>query len=302
MVRQKSALLLLVPALLFYTLFTAYPYIISLYYSFTDWLGSGPMHFIGVDNYRRLFTDPRLAPQFWRAFLHNLFFLGMSMVFVVTIGLAFAFMLASKKLRGVPFFKAVYFLPFVLSPLALGFIWRYMLNPQVGTVNELLGIVGLGSWAQPWLGSTKFTLPIVALVWCSKQTGLYILFFLAAIIGIPDDFRDAAKIDGCSRWQQILYIELPLLKPTFITLTVLNIINSFAAFDLVFALTGIEGAPAGTTDILTAFFYRTAFGTQAEPFGLGIGMGSAVAWAIVIFLIITSLLFLWVRQRSYVEY
>ena len=102
--------------------------------------------------------------------------------------------------------------------------------------------------------------------------------------------------------QQILHVELPLLKPTFVTLVMLNFISSFGVFDLVFALTGIEGRPVGTTDVLATFFYRTAFGTTTHPFGWGLGMGSTVACVLALFLVGVSFVFIMIRQRSYVEY
>jgi len=283
-------------------MFVVYPYVNSICYSFTDWMGVGPKKFIGFSNYMKLFTDPLLSKEFWRAFSHSTIIFGASTIFAVILGLALAFLLAAPRLKGRGFFRALYFLPYILPPVAYGFVWRYILNPRIGSLNEILKSIGLAAWAQPWLGSIELALPTVIGVWCMKQAGLYILFFEAGILSIPNILRDAALVDGCTRWQQIWYVELPLLKPTFITLVMFNFINSFGAFDLLFALTGIEGRPLGTTDVLATFFYRTAFGTTTHPFGWGLGMGAAVACVVALFLVSVSFVFIVIRQRSYVEY
>lgn len=300
--RRKSALLLLLPGFIFYSMFVVYPYVSSVYYSFTDWMGVGPKRFIGFSNYVKLFTDPLLSEEFWRAFSHNATIFGASTIFAVMLGLALALLLATPRLKGRGFLRALYFLPYILPPVAYGFVWRYILNPRIGSLNGILRSLGLPTWAQPWLGSIELALPTVIGVWCMKQAGLYILFWEAGILSIPNTLRDAAQVDGCTRWQQIIHVELPLLKPTLITLVMLNFINSFGVFDLVFALVGIEGSPARATDIFATFFYRTAFGTTMQPFGWGLGMGAAVACVVALFLVTVSFVFVVIRQRSYVEY
>lgn len=299
---RRRALVLLVPALILYTVFVAYPYVNSLLYSFTDWMGVGPKRFIGLGNYIRLFTEPRLARTFWRAFSHNALLFGVSMLFTVGLGLSFAFILSTRNLRGRGFFKWVYFLPYILPALSAGFIWRYILHPRWGALNEMLKAVGLARWTHAWLGELDTAFPTIMAVWCLRLTGLYILFFMAAMLSIPDELRDAAKVDGCGRLKTIWYIELPLLRPTILLLTLLNFINSFNAFDMVYALSDLTGAPFGRADVLALFFYRTAFGSVNDPFGEGLGMGAAVATVMALFLIAVSFLFLRVIQRMQVEY
>lgn len=299
---RRRALVLLIPAFILYSVFVAYPYISSLLYSFTDWLGVGPKRFIGLDNYVRLFTEPRLARTFWRAFSHNALLFGVSMLFTVGLGLSFAFVLSSRQLKGRGFFKAVYFLPYVLPALSAGFIWRYILHPRWGAVNEALRAVGLSGWTHAWLGELGTAFPTIMAIWCLRLAGLYIMFFLATMLSIPDELRDAARVDGCNRLQSIWYVELPLLKPTILLLTLLNFINSFNEFDMVYALSDLTGAPFGQCDVLTLFFYRTAFGSVNHPFGEGLGMGATVATVMALFLIGVSFLFLKAIQRVQVEY
>lgn len=294
--------MLLIPALVIYTIFVAYPYVNSLLYSFTDWMGVGPKKFIGLGNYIRLFTEPRLARTFWQAFSHNALLFGVSMLFTVGLGLSFAFILSTRGLRGRGFFKWVYFLPYILPALSAGFIWRYILHPRWGALNEMLRAVGLENFTRAWLGQLDTAFPTIMAVWCLRLTGLYILFFMAAMLSIPDELRDAAKVDGCGRLKTIWYIELPLLRPTILLLTLLNFINSFNAFDMVYALSDLTGAPFGRADVLALFFYRTAFGSVNNPFGEGLGMGAAVATVMALFLIGVSFLFLRVIQRIQVEY
>lgn len=295
--------MLLIPAFILYTLFVVYPYVTSFLYSLTDWIGVGEKHFIGLQNYVRLFTQGRLSNQLWQAFFHNTILFGMSMLFTVGLGLTFAFLLSSRKLKGRSFFRAVYFVPYILPALSAGFIWQYIFQPRWGALNEILNDVGLGGLAQPWLGGLHTAFPAVVFVWCLRLAGLYILFFLAAMLSIPDEYRDAARVDGCTRWQEILYIEIPLLKPTILKLSLLNFLGAFGAFDMIAGLTGnMDGSPFGKTDVLSMFFYRTAFGTVNNPFGEGFGMGATVAWVIGVFLVAVSFLFQRAIQRSRVEY
>lgn len=299
---KKRALLLLLPAFILYSIFVAYPYINSLFYSFTDWMGVGPKHFIGLGNYIRLFTEPRMAQTFWRALSHNVILFAVSMLFTVGLGLSFAFILSSRRLKGRSFFKWVYFLPYILPALSAGFIWRYILHPRWGAVNEALKVVGFGGWTHAWLGELGFTFPTIMAVWCLRLAGLHILFFMASMLSIPEELRDAAMVDGCNRLQTIWHIELPLLRPTILLLSLLNFINAFNAFDMVYALSDLTGSPFGQSDVLALFFYRTAFGSVNNPFGEGLGMGAAVASVMAVFLIVVSLLFLRAIQRSQVEY
>ena len=299
---KRRAFLLLIPAFILYTLFVVYPYVTSFLYSLTDWIGVGEKHFIGFQNYVHLFTERRLSSQLWQAFSHNMTLFGVSMLFTVGLGLTFAFLLSSRKLKGRSIFRAIYFIPYILPALSVGFIWRYIFQPRWGALNEILNNVGLSGLARPWLGDLHTAFPTVVFVWCLRLTGLYILFFQAAILSIPDEYRDAARVDGCTRWQEILYIEIPLLKPTILKLSLLNFIGAFGAFGMIAGLTGLEGAPFGKTDVLGMFFYRTAFGTVNNPFGEGFGMGAAVAWVIAVFLVAVSFLFQMAIQRSQVEY
>jgi len=294
--KMRIVLVFLLPALAIYTVFIAYPYITSIIYSFTDWIGVGERNFIGFDNYVRLFTEPRMSGRWWNAFKHNAILFGVSMLFTVGLGLTFALLLSNRKLKGRGFFKVAYFMPYILPPLTAGFVWRYILHPRIGVVNEIFRT------AIPWLGKLDTAFPTVVIVWCLRVTGLYILFFLASILSISNEYRDAARVDGCNRLKEIWYIDLPLLRPTILMITLLNFINAFGAFDMFYALTGIDGAPFGRTDVLTTFFYRTAFGTVNQPFGEGLGMGSAVACSIAVFVIAVSLVFLRLIHRTPVEY
>ena len=293
---------MLLPAFILYSIFVVYSYVNSLLYSFTDWMGVGPKHFIGLGNYIRLFTEPRMAHTFWRALSHNAILFGVSMLFTVGLGLSFAFILSSRKLKGRAFFKWVYFLPYILPALSAGFIWRYILHPRWGALNEALKAIGLGEWTHAWLGELGFAFPTIMAVWCLRLAGMYIQFFMASMLSIPEELRDAAVVDGCNRLQTIWHIEIPLLKPTILLLSLLNFMNAFNAFDMVYALSDLTGSPFGQSDVSVLFFYRTAFGSVNNPFGEGLGMGAAVAVVMAVFLIVVSLLFLRAIQKSQVEY
>ena len=299
---NRKALWLLLPAVFLYSLFVVYPYADSFLYSFTDWIGVGPKHFIGLQNYIRLFTSPQLAHPFWRALSHNAILFGVSMLFTVGLGLTFAFILSSRKLRGREFFKWVYFLPYIMPGISTGFVWLYIFNPRWGPLNEILKYVGLGNYTHAWLGEPGLAFPTMIAVYGLKLTGLYILFFLAALLSIPSEYRDAAMVDGCTRLQEVWYIEIPLLKPTILLLTLLNFINAFNVFDLIFVLGGVTGAPFGQSDVISLLFYRTAFGTPTQPPQYGLGMAATLAVVLLLMFVMVGLAFQRLIKRSHVEY
>ena len=288
---------MLVPALLFYTTFVIWPLINNIRYSFTDWFGFGPLHYIGFDNYVRLFQEPFLSSAFYAALRHNLIFFGLTMAITIIIGLGIALILRSRT-RGSGFYQIAYLLPYALPIVVVGFLWSLLLNPQ-GLINQGLREIGLGVLAKPWLGDAKLALPTVVLVFSWRLLGFPVLIFLASLISISPEIRESARLDGCSRFREFFHIELPLLRPTFLVLTFLNLIATINAFDIVFALEGIAAGPFGATDLLSTFFYRTAFGGPEDPFGMGIGMGAAIATVIMIPVFIGSLLLVHRLWRYY---
>jgi raffinose/stachyose/melibiose transport system permease protein len=273
--RRRLPLLLtfLLPALLLYTIFIVYPLVSALQYSFFDWTGTRQNGFAGLSNFGDLFTKYPLSEQVWRALAHNsIFFVG-TMLIQTTAGLLFAVLLHRSR-RGKRFLQTAYILPHLVSPIVAGYLWSMMLNPQFGAVNAALRGIGLGSLAQPWRGDPHLALPVAILVNAWQWVGFPMLLFAAALAGIPDEYHEAARVDGASAWQSFRRVTFPLLTPVLGIVTVLTFIGNFNILDLIYALQGSSGNPAFSTDVLGLLFYRTAF---QNPDANAIGQSSALA-------------------------
>lgn len=271
-----------IPALAIYLLFIVYPICAAFSYSLYDWKGIKKLDFIGVQNFKHLFTMEPFNTMFWNALKHNVIYFAVQMV--VMNGLAFLLAyIVFQKVKGSGFLKVAYFLPRLLSVIVVGFLWKLILNPTYGTVNVLLDKLGLDSWTMPWLGDTRTALLSITLVNSWFGVGLSLLIFLAGLQAIPTEVTEAARLDGVRGLKMIRAIVLPLMTQPLIMVTVLTFIQSFEAFELVYAMQGSMGEPYYSTDTLAVFFYRTAFG-GASGDSVAIGLGSALA--VVMFAII----------------
>jgi len=273
--RRRWPLLLffLLPALLLYTVFIVYPLVSALQYSFFNWTGTRQDGFAGFSNFHDLLTKYPLSEQVWRALAHNsIFFVG-TMLIQTTAGLLFAVLLHRSR-RGKRFLQTAYILPHLVSPIVAGYLWSMMLNPQFGAVNAALRGVGLGALAQPWRGDPHLALPVAIVVNAWQWVGFPMLLFAAALAGIPDEYHEAARVDGASAWQSFRRVTFPLLTPVLGIVTVLTFIGNFNILDLIYALQGSKGNPTYSTDVLGLLFYRTAF---ENPDANAIGESSALA-------------------------
>jgi raffinose/stachyose/melibiose transport system permease protein len=284
--RRPFWLLYILPGLALYLVFMALPLANSLRLSFYTGSGFQIDDFIGFDNYRRLFFDPDISAQFWNAFRNTWVFFGITMLVQNSLGLGFALLLSNKNLRGAAVFRTLIFIPATIAIVVCGFLWKLLLDPNWGSVNLLLQSVGLGKLAVPWLGLESTTLPVITLVSAWEWMGIPTMIFLAALQGIPDDYFEAAQIDGASGWQVFRFIKLPLLLPMVGVVSILTFTGNFNAFDIVYAMAGANGAPNFSADILGTYFYRTGIAGK-HPVGIpDMGLGAAVATIIFIVLLV----------------
>lgn len=277
-------LIFLLPALLIYGAFMAYPLISSLTYSVFEWDGFIRRGFNGIQNFITVLTRWPYNERFFGALGHNALFFIITFTIQTTLGLFVAVLLA-KKLKAFAFFQAAYFLPHTLSLVVVGFLWRMMLNPTWGAIPQAMKRLGLGGSVQPWLGQSDTALFTVILVNGWAWLGFPILVYLAAIQAIPKEFEEAAVVDGAGAWTTFRFITLPLLLPSIAMVTILTFIWNFNAFELVFVMQGASGAPSYATDLLATFFYRTAFGdptTGGEPGQIGVAAAIGVLMLIII--------------------
>jgi len=297
-VQRRTLFLMLFPAVALYTLFVAYPFVSSLALSFYDWPGIGPKTWVGFQNYSNVLTG-FMSAEFYRAFWHNVVFFVWSLILSVVPGLFFAFLLAAA-MKGTGWLKVVFFFPNTLSIVVVGFLWSLLLNPQWGLVNQLFKAVGLGFLARPWLGDIKLALPTIIAVTAWRGLGFYVLVYLAAIIGVEREEAEAARIDGATEIQIALRIVLPHLLPIIATTSILKFIWTFNIFDIVYAMEGTQGGPAGSTDVLGTLFYRIAFGGLGSS-QTGMGLGATVVTLIFLVVFPVSLLYVFVLERRVEE-
>lgn len=267
------------PALTLYSLLIVVPLVTAFYYGFYRWEGTQRAEFAGLGNYMEVLTRYPLGAEIPAALWHNVVFFIGTMAIQNTIGLGLAVMLYRNP-RFKRFFQTVFSLPYLVSPLIVGYIWSLLLSPSFGPINYILGSIGLDSWARPWLGEPGTALPVLVLVNAWQWIGGPMLIFLAALGGVPKELEEAASLDGASAARTFWSIRFPLLMPAVGVITVLTFIGCFNLFDLVYALGGSDGGPGGAMDVLGLLYYRTAFEGGANA------IGESSALAMMIFVII----------------
>ena len=265
----------LIPALLFYVLFMAWPLLDSLRLSlYTGSAGLG-RSFVGFDNYKKLFTVEQYAERYSGAFTNTVVFFIIHMTVQNCLGIFFAVLLTNKTMKGRQVYQTVIFLPTTLAVLVTGYLWKLLLNPVWSA--PLLQSLKLGFLARPWLGDRNTALICVSLVSCWQWIGIPVMMFVAALRGINEDYIEAANIEGANGRQIFWSIKLPLIKPVAGMIAILTFVNNFNAFDVVFAMTTVNGAPNYATDLIGTLFYRVGIAGQ-HPVGIpDPGMGAAIA-------------------------
>ncbi len=252
----------LAPAVIIYTAFMIYPLIDSLRLSLyqTD-PNTGQETFAGFANYNKLFNDDNYAPRLWGAIKDNIIFFAIHMTVQNPLALLLAALLSSHIVRGKAIFRTLIFTPSVLSVVLIGFIWRLILSPIWGK-----GLLKpLGITPQPWLGLGDTALPVLSLVSVWQWVGVPLMLFLAGLISIPEEFLEAARVDGATAWGVFWRIKFPLILPTVGIVGILTFVGNFNAFDLIYTTQTALASPDFQTDLLGTFFYRTFFGFQLQP-------------------------------------
>ncbi len=265
--------LFLLPNLVGFIFFMLFPILFAFYIMLTDWSLSKPPEFVGLKNFDTMVND-RL---FWKSLGNSFYYTFVA----VPTGIFIAFWLAlalNRKMRGIVFFRTVYFLPQITLTVAAATIWRWMYQPEVGLVNYILGLFGIDG--PNWIFHTAWAMPAVIIMSNWQGIGLAMLILLAGLQGIPEEYYEAASIDGASSLQRMRFVTLPMLSPALFFVVVTSLINAFQSFDQFLVLT--NGGPADATTPLTLYIYNSAFKF------LKMGYGAALAAVLfVIILIIT---------------
>ena len=255
----------------------------------------GTQAFVGLDNFRTLFGDPRWSASFWNALGNNFWFFLVHMLVQNPIGVLLAALLSSPRLRFAAFYRSAIFVPTVLSFVVVGFVWKLILSPIWGIAPSMLDAVGLKFLFAPWLGKEETALTTLALISVWQFVGIPMMLIYAALLTIPDEVIEAAEMDGITGWSQFWKIKLPMILPSIGIISVLTFVGNFNAFDLIYVSQGALAGPNYSTDILGTFLYRTFFGFQLQ---LGDPhMGAAIATAMFFVILVGVCLYLFGIQR-----
>ena len=275
-------ILYILPAMLVYVVFMAYPMIDSIRLSFYSGT-TGTRDFVGFANYVRLFTDPVVSTRFWNAFGNNWIFFAYHMILQNSLGILFAAILTSRTMRGRQLYQTLIFIPCTIAVLVTGYLFKLILNPiWAGTT---LKKAGLGFLVRSWLGDPKTALSCVSLVSVWQWVGIPTMMFVAAFQGISDDLIEAASIEGASPWQQFIKIKIPLIVPVIGMIAIMTFVSNFNAFDVVFSMETPDGAPNYATDIIGTLFYRYGVAGQ-HPVGIPEpGVGAAISTTVFLILL-----------------
>ena len=286
-----TIILFLLPAFILFILFLVYPIFRSVYYSLFNWNGMGPAtKFVLLNNFKQILTDQVFIKSVGNCFLIVVF----SLVIQLPIALALAIMVG-RDLPGRAFFRAVFFMPYVVSEVITAIIWLSLFSPdpERGFINALLILIP-GVQPQNFLGDLHQVMPCVFIVLTWKYFGLHMLLYMAGLQNIPQEIEEAALIDGANRWQSIRYVTLPLLGSTIRTTVYLSVLGSLTQFNLVWIMTG--GGPVHASEFMATYMYTYAFKR------LQLGYGSAVALVMLVICLVFSVIFLQLnRQPDYLS-
>jgi raffinose/stachyose/melibiose transport system permease protein len=268
--------ILLTPGLVMFILFVLGPIAVGIYYSLYNWDGFGPVSdFIGLRNYTYAFK----SDDFVTAILHTLLLTGLALVVQGPLALSIALLL-NRKFRGRSFMRLVIFAPYVLPPAVTAVMWSLLLSPD-GFVDQVFRAVGLGGLVSLWLANQHIVLYTNFAVLTWQYLGFGIVLLLAGLQGIPAELKEAAAIDGAGSWEITRRITLPLLGPTIRIWIFITVIGSLQVFDIIWLMT--QGGPAGASDSMATYMYRTGFQNQA------FGYGTAVSIIMFIFCLVFCL-------------
>ncbi len=287
------AYIFLIPTLVLFGFIVLYPFIYAFYLSLLEWGIFGNSTYTGLRNYADMLKDN----LFWKSIGITLHWTAGVVLGIIAISLliALALNIPTLKLKGT--FRTIYFIPVVTNMVAASFVWRWLFEPTFGVVNYFLGLLGL---PEPgWLASTKWALPAMMVVGIWKQIGFAMVIFLAGLQTIPKEIKEAARIDGASRWQEFCRIVLPLLNPTIVFVAVMLVINALRVFTIPYVMSaggftyGVPGGPLNSTRVFVIHIYDLGFRQ------FNIGYASANAFALLLLIMSVTIIQMKLIERPF---
>lgn len=279
-----DSLCFLSPSLIVFFVFIFLPIAIAFYLSMMKWdLLSTDKQFVGLTNYIYYLKDP----FFYKVLLNTLYYAAAHIPLDLVFSLSLALLL-NKKLKGLSFYRTVYFIPVISSMVAVSAVWIWIYEPESGGLaNYFLSLLGISPLG--WLNDPKWAMPAIIIMSVWKGLGYNIIIFLAGLQNIPDSYYEAARVDGANAWQQFRNVTLPLLSPITYFVVLMGIINSFKVFTQIEVMTP-EGGPLNSTSVLVFYLYQEAFHKYR--------FGRASALAFILFIIVIAITMI---QRAYSE-
>ncbi|AWI11224.1 ABC transporter permease [Caldibacillus thermoamylovorans] len=276
---NKTVIALYVLPALFLVLFLIYiPMILTGYYGLMKWDGVGEMKFIGLDNYIKLVQDKLFWESTWHSILLGLFSV-LSLIGYLIVSLVLA-----SKIKGAKIFRKIYIIPMLLSSVAIAQLWIKIFDPMNGLINSFLTSIGVEN-VPLWLADPEIALYaiFIPIVW--QYAGFYIIIIYAALVNVPEELIEAARIDGANAFQIAYKIKVPLISGVLKVLVILAIVGSLKYFDLIYVMTG--GGPGHATEVMASYMYKEAFGKYNFGYGSAIGFG----------LLVISMIATWTIQK-----
>ena len=272
-----------IPALVIVVAVIVFPWVFTLWMSVNEWHLGGEKSFVGFANFARLAGDAR----FWQSMWHTVVYTVLSVVAPLFLGTIAALVFDSKlPMRGL--LRGIFVMPMMATPVAVALVWTMMYHPQLGVLNYLLSLVGIGP--QEWIFNQNTVIPSLVLVETWQWTPLVMLIVLGGLAAMPRDPFESAEIDGANAWQKFRYITFPMILPFMMVAVIIRSIDALKSFDIIFAMT--QGGPGTASETINIYLYNVAFAYY------DIGYGSAIAVVFFIVIITMSLALLHLRQRT----
>lgn len=285
--RQLETVLFSMPAIILVCLMMYLPFVLSGYYSLTEWNGiSKEARFIGVSNFKKIFLESEdFLGSLWFTARYTFFFVIFSNVFAIALAVVL-----TKKFKAANFFRGIFFIPYIMSMTIVGFIWKFIFTSGF---EKLYEITDWNVWNLSWLGDTSLVFYSVAFVGVWQSLGFYIVLYIAGLQAVPSDVLEAAVVDGATGRQKFFKVTLPLLGPSFTTCIFMSLTNGLKVFDIILALT--KGGPGTATNSVTLQIYKEAFTSN------NYGLGSAESIVYFLFVLIITQLVLKAFSRKEVD-
>jgi alpha-1,4-digalacturonate transport system permease protein len=278
-----APLVLITANVVLFALFFVWPAVIGLVYSFTNYTGVGAFQFIGLDNYQNLFGDSTFYDALSRTLLYTVLVVPLNFV----LSLFIANLVVSKQAKGASVARVVFFVPWLISPIVVGVLWRWLFGENFGLINYV--IEKLGGSAVPWQSNADLSLGVVVMAGAWWGTAFSMLLFIAAIKNVPVSYYEAASLDGAGPWRQFRSITLPSIAPTSFIVILLNTINAMKGYPLFVSLN--NGGPGTSNNLLVQYIYQTGFNRGQ------IGYASAASFVLMLILMAVAIIQLIVNRR-----